>query len=241
MSTATERIMRERGDLAVFHEPFMHYYYRTKGYHRMPHFNYDPSHPAEPSEIVKMLWRKSEHAPVFAKDMSYYVLSLLQEQPHLCNNAKHFFLVRNPKRAIMSYHKLDPDVTTEEVGLNAQWQHYQYLKKRLPRAPMVIRAEDIQRSPVNEMQRLWHYLNLPFIEHAFDWSSDDRPGDWKQVEYWHQSARQSSAILPNALTDEDTDELFAQYARAHPKVERLYSAHCEAYFALIDQREQGQT
>lgn len=42
MSTATERIMRERGDLRCFHEPFMYLYYVGDEIKEMPHFEADP-------------------------------------------------------------------------------------------------------------------------------------------------------------------------------------------------------
>ena len=42
MSTATERIMRERGDCQCFHEPFMYYYYVHCGERQFPHFDVDP-------------------------------------------------------------------------------------------------------------------------------------------------------------------------------------------------------
>ena len=39
MSTATERIMRERGDLDCAHEPFMYDYYVHRKRRVMPHFD----------------------------------------------------------------------------------------------------------------------------------------------------------------------------------------------------------
>ncbi len=39
MSTAIERIMRERGDFDCLHEPFLHYYYLQKTRKSLRHFN----------------------------------------------------------------------------------------------------------------------------------------------------------------------------------------------------------
>ena len=39
MSTAIERIMRERGDLECLHEPFLHYYYLHRSSKPLPHFD----------------------------------------------------------------------------------------------------------------------------------------------------------------------------------------------------------
>lgn len=47
MSTATERIMRERGDFECLHEPFLYYYYEHLGKKSLPHFDADANHPRE--------------------------------------------------------------------------------------------------------------------------------------------------------------------------------------------------
>jgi len=44
MSTAIERIMRERGDLECLHEPFQHYYYLQKTTRQLAHFNVEHDH-----------------------------------------------------------------------------------------------------------------------------------------------------------------------------------------------------
>ncbi|WP_283176701.1 hypothetical protein [Gemmobacter sp. 24YEA27] len=45
MSTAMERVMRERGDLDCAHEPFMYDYYVHRAIRQMPHFDVRPDHP----------------------------------------------------------------------------------------------------------------------------------------------------------------------------------------------------
>ena len=46
MSTALESVMRERGDLACFHEPFMGDHYVHRAVRTMPLYDVDPSQPA---------------------------------------------------------------------------------------------------------------------------------------------------------------------------------------------------
>ena len=38
MSTAIERVMRERGDFECLHEPFLHHYYLERSNKPLPHF-----------------------------------------------------------------------------------------------------------------------------------------------------------------------------------------------------------
>jgi hypothetical protein len=75
MSTAIERIMRDRGDFDCLHEPFLHYYYlEPSGGKPLPHFDSEQDHPVGYAETRDMILQRAEQAPVFAKDMSYYVV-----------------------------------------------------------------------------------------------------------------------------------------------------------------------
>ncbi len=81
MSTATERIMRERGDLDCAHEPFMYDYYVHRQVRAMPHFDAQKGHPLSYRDIRDSLLLRAEKSPVFIKDMSYYVM------PHILEDA----------------------------------------------------------------------------------------------------------------------------------------------------------
>ncbi len=61
VSTAFERIMRERGDLNVLHEPFMYHHYLTSTDRLFPAFTPDPGHPATYADIRAMIRANHEH------------------------------------------------------------------------------------------------------------------------------------------------------------------------------------
>ncbi len=65
MSTATERLMRERGDLTCFHEPYMYYYYVERAVRVMPLFDVDPEKPKSYEAIRDMLLEAGEARPVW--------------------------------------------------------------------------------------------------------------------------------------------------------------------------------
>ena len=65
MSTAMERIMRERGDFTCFHEPFMYDYYVNKKVRVMPHFDIDDDRPKTYPDIRDMILKSAEDKPVF--------------------------------------------------------------------------------------------------------------------------------------------------------------------------------
>ena len=55
VSTAFERIMRARGDLQVFHEPFMYHHYLTQTDRPFPDFEPEPDHPRTYADIRAMI------------------------------------------------------------------------------------------------------------------------------------------------------------------------------------------
>ena len=79
MSTAMERVMRERGDLWCAHEPFMYDYYVNRQVARMPHFDVQPDHPVTYEAIRDMLLAEAEKGPVFLP----IVACSLRNEPHV--------------------------------------------------------------------------------------------------------------------------------------------------------------
>ena len=194
MSTATERVMRERGDLWCAHEPFMYDYYVHRRVARMPHFEVQPDHPVRYEDIRDMLVARAEDEPVFFKDMAYYVMPRILSDPEFVQRLTHVFLIRSPVASILSYYKLDPGVTAEEVGVEAQWQLYEALSG-MGADPVVIEAEAVQSDAHGVMSALWQRIGLPFRAEAFEWQ-EAVPEDWEQVGNWHGQASNSTGIRP---------------------------------------------
>ena len=192
MSTALERVMRERGDLECAHEPFMYYHYIGQGRGAFPGFDVQPDHPTSYEGVRDMLCTKATHGPVFFKDMAYYVVPEILEDQAFLEKVSHCFLIRNPMAAILSYHKLDPEFTSEECGLQAQWALFQAVEQAGLNA-VVIEAETVRADTRGAMAALWRGLGLDYRSEAFDWS-DDTPKDWEQVGAWHEEVSTSSGI-----------------------------------------------
>lgn len=231
MSTAMERVMRERGDLDCAHEPFMYDYYVARRIRVMPHFTAQAGHPVSYSAIRDQLLARAKARPVFIKDMSYYVMPHILSDDVFVSLLVNCFLIRDPLAAIVSYFKLDPDVTLDEIGLEAQWLQYKALAERGP-APSVITAEDIRRDPRAAMAALWARLGLPYSEVAFDWQKQ-KPKDWEQVSGWHADVMASTSIRP--ISADETVVLQAQFdemAAAQPRMKDYLAYHRPFYERL---------
>jgi hypothetical protein len=218
VSTAFERIMRERGDLKVLHEPFMYHHYLTSTDRLFPDFTPDPSHPATYADIRKMIGDAAQAGSVFFKDMAYYVADVLPQDAEFAGQMTHAFLVRDPVEAALSYAQLDPDFTKLELGHEAQHQLYHALVA-LGLKPLVLTADQLRNDPEWTLRRYWAHVGLDYVSNAFTW--DDRvPKGWQAVKGWHSEVLQSGAIRKPASTEKANQvaslaEPYAQYAAHH--------------------------
>lgn len=234
MSTAVERLMRERGDLHCLHEPFMYHYYINQQHRQMPFFEPQQDHPVSYPQVRDHILEKAEQAPVFFKDMSYYITAELQADTAFSRRLTHCFLIRNPKAAIASYYQLDNELTRIEIGLESQWQHYAHLRE-LGLNPVVLQAETIRKDLRGSITDWWDRINLPLVESAFSWD-DQHPHDWNQVKTWHRNSIASRTI--RAWRDADTElenQRFEAAAKAAPRL-RDYLAHHWPFYQKLQQQ-----
>ncbi|MCB1882937.1 MAG: hypothetical protein KDG89_02900 [Geminicoccaceae bacterium] len=240
-STAFERVMRARGDMDCLHEPFMYDYYVHRKCRVMPHFEVQEGHPVAYEAIRDSILGRAEARPVFFKDMSYYVVPRIVEDEAFSCRIGNCFLIRDPQAAIASYFKLDPDVTCEEIGIEAQWRHFDALRATTGKAPLVLRSEDVRRDPRGTIGALWAAFGLDFVPGAFEWDGGT-PADWAQVEGWHGDVAASRSIRP--LTEADLlaqARDFRDLAERHPNMRRYLDHHRPFHERLQAFASQGRT
>ncbi len=204
MSTAFERIMRSRGDFDCMHEPFMYEYYINRSKREMPHFDAMDEHPRSYDDIRGMILAKAEKAPVFFKDMSYYVVPRILD-----------------------------DGAFQEIGLEAQWRHAEAVQARKGRPPVIVRSEAVQSDPEGELRKYWRTLGLADKPHALHWN-DPPPADWKQVQAWHGNVMESTAIRPSDPAQAArTEAEFVRLAKEHPRFRAYLAHHLPFYERLL--------
>jgi hypothetical protein len=233
MSTAFEKVMRARGDLACFHEPFLYDYYVHRGVRPLPHFDVDPERPAAYEAIRDQLLARAETSPVFFKDMSYYVVPQIFDDPEFARRLTNSFLIRDPLKSILSYYKLDPDLTDEEIGLEAEWSHFQWLREATGADPVVVDAEAVQRDTEGVLQAYWERIGLSFRPEAFDWKGRCTPEDWQEVSGWHGDVSTSQGIRrPDPEDEAARVAAFEAKAAAAPKLRTFLDRHRPYYDKL---------
>lgn len=232
MSTAFERMMRARGDLQCLHEPFMYDYYIHRSKRQMPHFNAMDDHPRDYESIRDMILAKGESGPVFFKDMAYYVMPHILSDAAFIRRLTHTFLVRHPMASLVSYAKLDPDFTSEELGIEAQAQLFEGIVAASARRPVVVSSERLQSDVRNQMKAYWESIELHDNPDALTWKNET-PGDWQQVANWHQEVISSSSIRPLAGDkSREVEVSFAKLVSEHDRFRDILAHHLPSYEAL---------
>lgn len=226
MSTAVERIMRERGDLQVLHEPFMYDYYINGDREKFTGFAPDADHPVTYDGIRTMIRERATHGPVFLKDMGYYIVDTLPSDPGFARQMTHGFLVRDPAEAVISYAKRQQDFTCEEVGLEALWRLYVSLRD-LDCTCHVLSSAAIRSDPAAVMAAYWSAVGLPDRPEALSWDSTV-PDGWRSVETWHREVLETRAILP----PDDRRDIEAELAALGPPFSE-YVAHHRPFYDLL--------
>lgn len=213
--------MRERGDFTCFHEPFMYLYYVGDAKKEMPHFEIAEGTPTSYEDIRAMLLKAGEKSPVFFKDMGYYILDRIQQDREFADRLTHTFLIRDPEKSIVSYYKLDPEVTLEEIGLETQYRLFKWLTDTYGAPPPVIEAADIQNDTEGMMRAYANAIGVEFLPHALAWG-DETPRDWKNVTGWHGDVINAHGIRKDSDTADGESSVTLDSA---PRLRDFYNHH----------------
>jgi|GEM_PF-150703 len=215
-STAFERMMRQRGDFTVLHEPFSHL------------VNYGSTVVAgreirtEP-DLLRAL--RDVRGPVFFKDTTdFYYPQLLRDQQFL-REATHTFLIRHPREAIASHFALHPGLGRDEIGFGWLHEIFTAVAEASGTVPVVVDSDDLVAEPAAVVERYCSLVGIPYRPEALTWQSGMAPG-WERSARWHQSTSASTTFAPAARQYEvsvESSPLLAEYLRYHlPFYEQLH-------------------
>ena len=227
-STAFECMMRERGDLVVFHEPFGLSFYNSeerRNTNRYPdaEIKAENNYQATRQRLLEV----AKKHQVFIKDMPYYISHLIQ--PELVTEFENTFLVRDPAKMLLSLHYRWPDFTLEETGYEPLYRYFIIAGEISGKTPILIDADDLLNDPDSIIKAYCDAVGIPFIPEALSWEPKSRPeiNHW-QSGLWHSSLNASTGLRDrkqkeiNYGTVEDSDRLKQAYEYCLPYYQKLY-------------------
>jgi hypothetical protein len=225
-STAFEWMMRMRGDMTCFHEPFGEAWYQGEDA-RWPRIK--PDTPRTAGLSFDSVWQELQAAaakgPVFSKDFPHYIEHLWDYEFLDCFN--HSFLIRDPAKVATSMYKHWPDFLLKEIAFVEQRALFDRLSDKLGHAPPVIDSDDLLEKPHGIVEAYCNAVGIPYIEKALSWQPGERDEvSWYDGGSWHANLRDSDGLKaqPRRYIDisEAPDRVREIYQIVLPHYEHLY-------------------
>lgn len=217
-STAFFRMMCERGDFQVLHEPFSYLAEFGK-------VEVDGTFLRTERDLLAALRGLGGTGPLFFKDTTdERYAEVLADEAFLSRDAVHTFIVRHPLETIASYYAVNPEVRLHQIGLEAQYELFEAVSRATGRIPVVIDGNDLVENPAAVVRAYCEAVSIPFLENALSWRPESRK-EWRPSERWHADAGASSGFAAKRGTDYvdvETHPVLSGYLEHHlPFYEKL--------------------
>ena len=226
-STAFEWMMRMRGDLTCFHEPFGEVWYKGEDA-RWPRIQKDS--PRMAGLTTDSVWAKlksaAEKGPVFSKEFPHHVEHFYSDE--FLGHFNHSFLIRDPAKVTTSMYQNWPDFELKEIGFVEQRSLFDRLSDQLGFAPPVIDSDDLLEDPFGMVEAYCNVVGIPYIESALTWEPGERNEvSWYDGGSWHANLRDSDGLKaqPRQTIDisDAPDHVKSIYDICQPHYEHLYA------------------
>ncbi len=221
-STAFERMMEERGDFTVLHEPFSHladFGVTTVGEREV----------RDERDLIAALREFAAERPVFFKDTTDFHYPEVLRVPAFLREATHTFIVRDPKAAIASHYRLNPELGRDEIGFAWLYEIYQAVADATGADPVVIDGDDLVRAPERVVEAYCERVGVPFVPSALRWQPKLRP-DQERTARWFESVRESTGFDAGATRDGGVD------VESHPTLSAFLRYQQPYYEHLYERR-----
>lgn len=216
-STAFARMMTERGDHAVVHEPFSRVvdFGEVEVGDRVAH---------DEQDVLARLRAMGARQPVFFKDTTdFHYPALLADEAFLAA-ATHTFIIRDPAEAIASHHALNPGLGRDEIGFARLYEIFAAVQAVTGGTPVVIDSDDLLDRPAETVRAYCEAVGIPFRPEALSWQPGMRP-EWQSTSKWHRSTSETSGFARSRSDGAGTVE-------ADP-VLRAFRDHHQPYYEKL--------
>jgi hypothetical protein len=186
-STAFFRMMCERGDFQVLHEPFSY----------LAEFGeavVGGTPRRSEREVIAAIRGMAGAGPVFFKDTTdERYPAVLCDRRFLIEDATHTFIIRHPAETIPSYYAVNPLVQRHQIGFERQYELFEAARQSAGETPIVIDADDLVAHPRRIVQAYCDRVGIRYLPNSLRWRPGPRP-EWRPSERWHAEVSASSGF-----------------------------------------------
>ena len=222
ISTAMMRSWENRADTIVHDEPFYAHY--------LANTNYDHPGKQEIIDTYENDWRKvaaqltgdlpAGKSIYYQKHMTHHMLPNMEKDWML--NVTNCFLIREPRRVLLSFSKVIPNPEIEQTGIPQQIDIFNFVREQTGQIPPVLSARDVLTNPHRALTALCKAIGIPFDEAMLSWNAGKRDSDGIWAKYWYDNVHKSTGFQPYKET---TIEL-------PPELEALATT-CQPYYDYL--------
>lgn len=197
ISTAMMRAWENRGDTAVWDEPFYAFYLDATGI----------EHPLDAEVIAagETDWRRvveqllgdvPGRRPVFfQKHMTHHLLPAVDRGWMAA--VVNCFLIRDPREVLASYARMRTEVTLQDVGVLQQAEIFDFVRARYGVAPPVLDACDVLEDPRGMLSALCAEVGIEFTDRMLAWPPGPRASDGVWAPHWYRSVHRTGGFQPH--------------------------------------------
>lgn len=212
ISTALMRSWESRSDTFVIDEPFYAHYLSVTNVDHPGRDEIVQSGETDQSVVSKGLISDIDDSCsiYFQKHMTHHMIPSVGRE--WMKDVVNCFLIRNPKDMILSYTKVNSNLSMHLLGLEEQYELFEYVTKINGRAPPVVDSKDILIDPRKTLSLLCEKVGVIFSEEMLSWSKGVRDTDGVWAKYWYDNVINSTGF--NTYTEKNEvirDEYFQLY------------------------------
>lgn len=225
ISTAMMRSWENRGDAAVWDEPFYaHYLSHTGADHPMRQAVIMAGETDWTEVVSRLLGPVPAGAAIFfQKHMTHHLLDHIDRS--WLDSVVNCFLIRDPAEVLASYARKRERVTLSDIGIEQQAEIFDFVTELTGDAPPVVDARDVLLDPAAALTRLCDRIGVPFTPGMLSWPAGSRDSDGVWAEHWYHAVESSTgfaAYEPKRF--ELDDELTELAALSRPHYEHMYAS-----------------
>lgn len=189
------RAWESRADTRVVDEPFYAHYLARTGYEHPGAEEVIRCGETDWREVVRGLLRDHCEQPIcFQKHMTQHMLAHIDRS--WLGEVSNCFLIRDPRRMLLSFAKVIPDPRIDQTGLPQQVEIFNAVKARTGAVPPVIAAKDVLLDPERMLRKLCAALDISFDRAMLRWRAGARASDGVWAKHWYGAVEKSTGFAP---------------------------------------------
>ncbi|NRT88954.1 hypothetical protein [Clostridium beijerinckii] len=219
LSTAFERMILERGDFFVMHEPFCTLADTGSYSVILPDGKEYTVNSYE--NLIDLIYEISKSRKIFFKETTDHRYDILLKNNEFLGNIINTFIIREPSKTINSHYAMNNNVTCNEIGYENLYEIFNYVIELTSKIPVVIEADMLISNPKRCIKEYCQRIGINFIDEALTWDSKNI-SEWKITQKWHIDAMKSIGF-------NEVEKQYLVRVNNNDKLKEFYDYNLEFY------------